>query len=197
MYFVAVTRGNSNPALGFEFLYHLKNIFKAYFGEDFDEDTLRDNMTLIYELMDETMDYGYPQNCAIDILRLYINLGSVKAKDADAKEPGQLTSQITGVVDWRREGLRYRKNEVYIDVLESVNLLMSASGASTPQTRARVLGRRRRQDSSALNGGALPVAPTVRRRGAAQRLHRPGHDENISHRHARVQVWSQRQAHHG
>ena len=130
LYFVAVTRGNPNPALGFEFLYHLKNIFKAYFGEGFDEDTLRDNMTLIYELMDETMDYGYPQNCAIDILRLYINLGSVKAKDADAKEPGQLTSQITGVVDWRREGLRYRKNEVYIDVLESVNLLMSASGAS-------------------------------------------------------------------
>ena len=137
MYFVAVTRGNSNPALGFEFLYHLKNIFKAYFGEDFDEDTLRDNMTLIYELMDETMDYGYPQNCAIDILRLYINLGSVKAKDADAKEPGQLTSQITGVVDWRREGLRYRKNEVYIDVLESVNLLMSASGASARAKRAR------------------------------------------------------------
>ena len=30
----------------------------------------------------------------------------------------------------RREGLRYRKNEVYIDVLESVNLLMGANGIS-------------------------------------------------------------------
>ena len=28
----------------------------------------------------------------------------------------------------RREGLKYRKNEVFIDVLESVNLLMSSTG---------------------------------------------------------------------
>lgn len=28
----------------------------------------------------------------------------------------------------RKEGLRYRKNEVFIDVLEDVNLLMSANG---------------------------------------------------------------------
>jgi hypothetical protein len=40
-----------------------------------------------------------------------------------------LTSQITGQIDWRRDGIRYRKNEVYIDVLESVNILMSATGA--------------------------------------------------------------------
>jgi AP-2 complex subunit mu-1 len=39
-----------------------------------------------------------------------------------------LTSQITGQIDWRRDGIRYRKNEVYIDVLESVNILMSATG---------------------------------------------------------------------
>lgn len=51
-----------------------------------------------------------------------------KAKDAEEKDAGQLTSQITGIVDWRREGLRYRKNEVYIDVNESVNLLMGANG---------------------------------------------------------------------
>ena len=29
----------------------------------------------------------------------------------------------------RRDGIRYKKNEVFIDILESVNLLMSASGA--------------------------------------------------------------------
>lgn len=40
-----------------------------------------------------------------------------------------LTSQITGQIDWRRDGIRYRKNEVYIDVLESVNILMSSTGA--------------------------------------------------------------------
>lgn len=26
----------------------------------------------------ETMDFGYPQNCAIDLLRLYVTLGTAK-----------------------------------------------------------------------------------------------------------------------
>ena len=83
-------------------------------------------MTLIYELMDETMDFGYPQNCAVDVLRLYINLG--EAKQQDAPPPTNITAQITGAIDWRREGILHKKNEVYIDLLESVNVLMSASG---------------------------------------------------------------------
>lgn len=46
----------------------------------------------------------------------------------EQQEPTVLTSQITGQIDWRRDGIRHRKNEVYIDVLESVNLLMSSTG---------------------------------------------------------------------
>jgi AP-2 complex subunit mu-1 len=72
-------------------------------------------------------DFGYPQNCSIDVLRLYISLGNVKPQDEP--EPSALTSQITGAIDWRREGIRHKKNEVYIDVLESVNLLLSQTGA--------------------------------------------------------------------
>jgi len=126
MYFVALTRSNVNPALVFEYLFQKIRILKAYLGEEFDENSMRNNMTLIYELMDETMDFGYPQNCAVDVLRLYINLGNVRPQDEP--EPSQLTSQITGAIDWRREGIRYKKNEVYIDVLESVNLLLSSAG---------------------------------------------------------------------
>jgi len=126
MYFVALTRSNVNPALVFEYLFQKIRILKAYLGEDFDENSMRNNMTLIYELMDETMDFGYPQNCAVDVLRLYINLGNVRPQDEP--DTSQLTSQITGAIDWRREGIRHKKNEVYIDVLESVNLLLSSTG---------------------------------------------------------------------
>jgi len=126
LYFVALTRSNVNPALVFEYLFQKVRILKAYLGDDFEEGSMRNSMTLIYELMDETMDFGYPQNCAIDVLRLYINLGNVKPQDEP--EPSQLTSQITGAIDWRREGIRHKKNEVYIDVLESVNLLLSSTG---------------------------------------------------------------------
>lgn len=35
---------------------------------------------------------------------------------------------VTNAVSWRSEGIRYRKNEVFLDVVESVNLLVNASG---------------------------------------------------------------------
>jgi AP-1 complex subunit mu len=35
---------------------------------------------------------------------------------------------VTNAVSWRLEGIWYRKNEVFLDVVESVNLLVNASG---------------------------------------------------------------------
>jgi AP-1 complex subunit mu len=35
---------------------------------------------------------------------------------------------VTNAVSWRTEGIRYRKNEVFLDVIESVNLLVNANG---------------------------------------------------------------------
>ncbi|WP_289466117.1 hypothetical protein, partial [Klebsiella pneumoniae] len=32
-------------------------------------------------------------------------------------------------VGWRKDGLRYKKNEVFLDVIENVNMLMSAQGS--------------------------------------------------------------------
>ena len=36
--------------------------------------------------------------------------------------------QATGAMSWRRDNIKYRKNEAFVDVIEDVNLLMSASG---------------------------------------------------------------------
>ena len=35
---------------------------------------------------------------------------------------------VTNAVSWRSEGLKYRKNEVFLDVIESINLLVNANG---------------------------------------------------------------------
>ena len=44
------------------------------------------------------------------------------------EETSQITNQVTGQIGWRREGIKYRRNELFLDVLESVNLLMSPQG---------------------------------------------------------------------
>ena len=74
LFLVAATKGNPNVSLLFEYLYQKIKILKSYLGEDFDDDSLQSNFTLVYELFDETMDYGYPQNCSTDVLRLVRSL---------------------------------------------------------------------------------------------------------------------------
>ena len=75
MFLCGATRRNPNPALILEFLFQKLRILKSYLGDDFTDENVKGNFTLIYELFDETMDYGYPQNCAVDVLKLYINQG--------------------------------------------------------------------------------------------------------------------------
>ncbi|KAL3136253.1 hypothetical protein ABBQ32_007262 [Trebouxia sp. C0010 RCD-2024] len=36
--------------------------------------------------------------------------------------------QVTGAVGWRKDNLRYKKNEVFLDIVEQVNMLMSNKG---------------------------------------------------------------------
>lgn len=128
LFLVAATRSSPNVVLIFEYLFQKLRIIKSYIGDNFNDEALKANFTLIYELFDETMDYGYPQNCATDVLRLYINQGSVLEMASAGNSGTALTSQITGAIDWRRDGLRYRKNEVFIDVHETVTLLTSING---------------------------------------------------------------------
>ena len=116
LYLVSATRANVNPALILEYLFQKLRILKSYLGEEFTDEDIKGNFTLIYELLDETMDFGYPQICSVDVLKVYINQGDVKEYNK-AKSGTSLTSQITGAIDWRREGIRYRSNEVYIDVM--------------------------------------------------------------------------------
>lgn len=49
-------------------------------------------------------------------------------KSQSKEETAQITNQVTGQIGWRREGIKYRRNELFLDVLEYVNLLMSPQG---------------------------------------------------------------------
>ena len=51
IYLVAVTKGNANAALVFEFLYRLVILGKGYFGK-LDEESVKNNFVLVYELLD-------------------------------------------------------------------------------------------------------------------------------------------------
>ena len=57
IYLVAVTKSNANAALVFEFLERLRALGKSYFNK-FDEESVKNNFVLVYEILDGTMS-GY------------------------------------------------------------------------------------------------------------------------------------------
>eukprot|EP00300_Choanocystis_sp_HF-7_P023805 c2509_g1_i1.p1 GENE.c2509_g1_i1~~c2509_g1_i1.p1 ORF type:complete len:453 (-),score=126.87 c2509_g1_i1:59-1360(-) len=128
MFVVALSSFNVNAGLVFQFLHQLVGIFKSYFGGLFDEDSIKNNFVLIYELLDETMDFGLPQNCQADVLKLYITQQGVKSEKANQIQSQDITVLATGAISWRKPNIKYPKNEVFIDVIENVNLLMSQKG---------------------------------------------------------------------
>ena len=117
IYLLAITRKNANAVSIFVFLHRLIQVFKDYFKE-LEEESIRDNFVIIYELLDEMMDFGYPQFTESKILREYIIQQGFKLECKQIKPPGALTN----VVSWRSDGIKYRKNEVFLDVIESLNL---------------------------------------------------------------------------
>jgi len=152
---LAVARGNANAASALLFLHRLAAVFEHFFGA-LEEESLRDNFVVAYELLDECMDHGYPQFTEGAILSEFIKtdahrLASALAQGglaglvaagavvagATAAGSGLLPSQVprgppaavTNAVSWRSDGLKYKKNEVFLDVVERVNLIVSSSGA--------------------------------------------------------------------
>lgn len=136
-----------------------------------EEESIRDNFVIIYELMDELMDFGYPQTTDSKILQEYVPLFASQYFNVPESQivffksqlltiykretfrlfsfsvlisvftfllPRYITQEghkldtgaprppatVTNAVSWRSEGIKYRKNEVFLDVIESVNLLV-------------------------------------------------------------------------
>ena len=121
LYIMAVTQRNSNAAMILLFLYRLVEVFKDYFKE-LEEESIRDNFVITYELMDEMMDFGYPQISESKILREYIT------QEAHKLQVEKLPMAVTNAVSWRSEGIKHRKNEIFLDVVERLNLLVAANG---------------------------------------------------------------------
>jgi len=57
---VATSKSNINAALIVQFLFDFIILCQAYFNDEFSESQIRKNFALIYELLDEVMDHGYP-----------------------------------------------------------------------------------------------------------------------------------------
>jgi AP-1 complex subunit mu len=129
VHLLAVSRGNMNAAAAVVFLRHLVAVFAHYFGE-VEEESVRDNFVTVYELLDEVMDHGWPQFTEARILSEYIKTDAHRLLEPLGLplEAARPPMAVTNAVSWRSEGVRHKKNEVFLDVVESVSMVVGSGG---------------------------------------------------------------------
>ncbi|KYQ99642.1 hypothetical protein DLAC_03580 [Tieghemostelium lacteum] len=95
MYFVLTTVQLVSPSFAFEFLNRVSTLIQDYTAS-LTEEAIRLNFTLIYELLDELLDFGFPQLTSTESLKPFVFTApsETKIRDFTQKEESLIESII-------------------------------------------------------------------------------------------------------
>lgn len=135
MSYLAVCPNEISPLLVLEFLHRVCNIFQEYFGIPADESAIRENFSTVYQLLEEMVDYGWPLTTEPNALKAMIRPPSMMGKIQQAVT-GASNAVISDVLPngtisnmpWRKSGVKYSQNEVYVDIVEEVDAIVDHAG---------------------------------------------------------------------
>jgi AP-4 complex subunit mu-1 len=117
----------------------IARVFKDYCGT-LSEEAIRKNFILLYELLDEMLDYGYPQitrtqnlkSCVYNEPIVVDPIGStsnmVNPKTASASAVHKPVISSVNANGRKTDSAAQQKNEIFVDILERLNVLFSANG---------------------------------------------------------------------
>lgn len=133
VYFVAACKEEFSPLFVIEFLHRVVDTFDDYFQEC-TESVIKENYVLVYWLLDEMLDNGFPLATESNILKELIkppNILRTIANTVTGKSnvSGILPSGQLSAIPWRRTGVKYTNNEAYFDVIEEVDAIIDKSGS--------------------------------------------------------------------
>lgn len=135
--FAATTRANVSPSLVLELLQRIARVAKDYLGV-LNEDSLRKNFVLVYELLDEMVDFGYAQTTSTEALKSFVFNEPVPVESSRMPPLGAASIFMQGakrvpatavtksVVAHEPAGRR--REEVFVDVIERISVTFSSSG---------------------------------------------------------------------
>jgi AP-4 complex subunit mu-1 len=129
-------RFNVSPSTTVELLNRMAKVFKDYCGV-LNEEAIRKNFILVYELVDEMMDFGYPQITSTEMLKSCIH------NEAQlVTTPSMASSLMNNITSSRTKSSAAanmpitmhnakggsNKNEIYVDIIERLTVLFNANG---------------------------------------------------------------------
>uniref|UniRef100_A0A183CCL0 MHD domain-containing protein n=1 Tax=Globodera pallida TaxID=36090 RepID=A0A183CCL0_GLOPA len=106
-HYLYIVHHNTPPLMVIEVLNRIISIFTEYFDECSDS-TIKENIVIVFELLDEILDYGYP-------------LFTGQTNISEVLPTGQLSN-----VPWRRAGVKYANNEEIDAIIDKQGATISA-----------------------------------------------------------------------
>ncbi|KAK6454479.1 Mu homology domain-containing protein [Scheffersomyces xylosifermentans] len=151
LWICVVARSNQDCSAILEFLYNLESLLKVVLNGGADanasvkkpltDELVINNFNLIYELLDEVVEFGYPTNLELSYLKNLITtvptsdnifkisnsvLKSAKNNSSKGTTNNPNNNMPISDISWRNPGIKYRRNEIFLNVGEKINVLMNA-----------------------------------------------------------------------
>lgn len=104
------------------------DVLQAYL-KTVEEESVKDNFVIIYELLDEAVDNGHIQCVDYNVLKEYIKTSYHELVKPSKNNPDAIREpQLNKTITWRKEGIKHKENECFLDVVERIRLTVSGTG---------------------------------------------------------------------
>ncbi|XP_029028694.1 AP-4 complex subunit mu-1 [Betta splendens] len=139
LYWVATTTGDASPFSVIDFLNRLSALVKDYCGS-LSEKSVQMNFALIYELLDEVVDYGHIQTTSSDVLKNFIQTEAISSRpfslfdlsnvglfgaDTQQSKVAPSSAATRPIQSTREQG---GKSEIFVDVIERMSVVIGSNG---------------------------------------------------------------------
>ncbi|XP_058738481.1 AP-3 complex subunit mu-like [Vicia villosa] len=131
--FLACTQVEMPPLMAIEFLCRVADVINDYLG-GLNEDSIKDNFVIVYELLDEMIDNGFPLTTEPNILQEMIAPPNIVSKvlsvvtGNSSNVSDTLPGSTASCVPWRTADPKYANNEVYVDLVEQMDATINRDG---------------------------------------------------------------------
>lgn len=132
IWIVAVTRSNQDCAAILEFLYKFDGLLKSTYNvPQLTGEVIVNNFFTIYQLLDEIVQFGFPINLEPTYLKTILpgasfSIGGLTRRKSNGStfmlHGNKSVEKVSGIT-WRLPGIKYRRNEIFVNVEEKINVL--------------------------------------------------------------------------
>ncbi|GLD92935.1 hypothetical protein PINS_up001527 [Pythium insidiosum] len=132
LFLLAVVTNEIAPLFVIEFLHRVLAVFRDYFGT-FDENSMKDNFSTVYQLLEEMLDNGYPLTTEPNALKAMVAPPSTANRIAamvsgKSRVSNTLPDGALSNIPWRKSGVKYTQNEIYFDIIEEIDAILDPNG---------------------------------------------------------------------